>query len=67
MTSSNNPATSIGQLVPESYDAVTLELTSATVETFKFRVGGSTGPILATVTVTYTDSTKETISSVVRT
>ena len=41
--------------------------TGATTETYTFKLGGSGGTTVATLTVTYTDSTKETISTVERT
>jgi hypothetical protein len=55
--------------VPD-YDSFTLTLTSATVETYRFFTGGISGPssvLVATVTITYTDSTKNNILNVVRT
>jgi hypothetical protein len=57
----------IGSLVPEAYDAILKTNTSATVETFTYYLGGLAGSLIATVTVTYTDSTKDDLVSVVRT
>jgi len=49
------------------YDAIDVRYPSATTETYEYYSGGIGGDLLATVTVTYTDSTKCDISSVVRT
>lgn len=46
------------------YDYMALEQTSATVETYTFKDGGSGGTTIRTVVITYTDSGKETISTV---
>jgi hypothetical protein len=54
----------IGDIV---YDAITVEYPDTTTEVFKYRSGGAGGTIQATITVTYTDTTKDDISSVVRT
>lgn len=40
---------------------------ASTTDTWTFKTGGSGGTTVATVTITYTDSTKATISNVVRT
>lgn len=65
--SQNNPTTQVGQLVTESYDTVTVTYPSADTEVYTFRVGGLTGPTVAIVTVTYTDSGKQDLESVERT
>jgi len=44
---------------PIETDAFTLDLTSATQEVYKFRSGGIAGTVLKTVTLNYTDSTKD--------
>lgn len=49
-----------------SYDYVSNSSTS-TSDTFTFKTGGSSGTVVATVAVVYTDSSKATISSVTRT
>jgi hypothetical protein len=49
-----------------SADAVTYEATSSTVDTYKYRKGGVSGSIVLTLTITYTDTTKEQVSSVVK-
>jgi len=48
------------------YDACSLAQT-ATVDTWTFYTGGLAGTLVNTVTITYTDSTKTTISNVVKT
>jgi len=55
------------ELIPGSYDALTYTATSATVDTFKYFTGGVSGTLVATLTVTYTDSTHATLVSVART
>jgi hypothetical protein len=52
---------------PSSADTVTALYPSSTVEVYQYRVGGLTGSIIKTITVTYVDSTKELILSVVST
>jgi hypothetical protein len=54
-------------LVAVAFDAITVEETSSIIETYKYRTGGAAGSIVATVAVTYTDASKEMISSVVKT
>jgi hypothetical protein len=55
-----------GILAGVTYDYASLAQTS-TIDTWTFKVGGSGGTLVATITITYTDSTKATISTVVRT
>lgn len=50
-----------------AYDWIGYTATSATVDTFVYKIGGSGGTTTATVTVTYTDSTHATLVSVART
>lgn len=52
---------------PDTTDTITAEYPSGAVEVYKYRVGGLLGTVLMTVTVTYTDSTKAVLSSVVKT
>lgn len=49
------------------FDAIDVGYPSATVETYEYYTGGLAGTLVATITVTYTDATKELIQSVVRT
>lgn len=53
-------------IIPHGWDAVTYEYPSATVEVLKYRRGGANGTTLATVTITYMDSTKARIASIER-
>lgn len=48
------------------YDAITAEYPSVTQEVYKSRVGGITGTVQQTVTVNYTDSSKEFILNAAR-
>lgn len=59
MTISNMPFT-------PGVDANYLDVqqTSSTMETYLFKLGGSTGSVVRTIVVTYTDSTKENIDTV---
>ena len=49
-----------------AYDYMSLTQAALT-DTYVYKVGGSGGTTVATVTVTFTDSTKVTISTVVKT
>ena len=49
-----------------SYDSVVYANTSATVDTYQYFAGGVIGTLRATVTITYTDTTKSQVSTVVR-
>lgn len=49
------------------YDSVVASYPAGDTEVFEFKTGGVSGTLVATVTVTYTDATKESISSAVRT
>ena len=52
---------------PDGTDAIVVGYPSSTVETYAFKSGGTGGTTLMTLTVTYTTSSKEVISTVVRT
>jgi len=54
-------------MVPIVYDAITYTATSGTVDTYQYYTGGTGGTLVATLTVTYTDSTHNTLVSSVRT
>jgi len=54
-------------LVIESFDAIGATYPTATTEVYSYYTGGLAGTLVATVTVTYTDSTKEVLVSAVRT
>lgn len=55
-----------GKLVTEKYDYVDVQQTSATVETYVYKEGGAGGTTVATVTMTYTDATKDEIDTMVK-
>lgn len=55
------------QLFNEPYDAITATYPTATQEVFQSRIGGISGTIQQTVTVNYTDSSKDFILNVART
>lgn len=48
------------------YDAITVQYPSVTQEVFQSRVGGITGTVIQTVTINYTDSTKNFILNAAR-
>jgi hypothetical protein len=50
-----------------AYDSLTYTATSSSVDTYKYYAGGTGGTLVATVTITYTDSTHSTLTSAVRT
>ena len=54
-------------LVSVAYDYISYTATSGTVDTYVYKSGGSGGITVATVTVTYTDISHETLVSVART
>lgn len=56
-------SSSNGLLVPFPFDTITYTNTSSTIDTYNYTNAGSA---VATVTITYTDATKGTIASVVR-
>lgn len=58
---------SSGLLAGVIFDAIDVQQTSATVETFVYKSGGLAGTTVKTIVVTYTDSTKENIDTVVAT
>lgn len=50
-----------------NYDYISVNYSTSTTEIYTFKTGGSSGTTIATLTVVYTDSTKEFISSVTKT
>lgn len=53
-----------GVLVNEAFDYISVAYPTSSSEVYTYKTGGSGGTTVATVTVTYTDSTKENIQSV---
>lgn len=54
-------------LINESYDYIGITYPTSTTEVYVFKVNGSGGTTVATLTLTYTDDTKDSLSSVART
>lgn len=55
-----------GALITEAYDYI--EVTEgATTDVFQYKVGGTSGTLISTVTITYTDATKAVLDNVART
>lgn len=65
--SSEEILVAIAGLVIFPYDAVTVTYPVATQEVYAFRQGGTGGTIVETVTVNYTDATKENLLNAFRT
>lgn len=55
------------QLFTLAFDSITAEYPSATQEIYKSRTGGTSGTVVQTVTINYTDATKNLILNVART
>ena len=55
-----------GLLSGISYDYLSASYPDQTTEIFTYKLGGSGGTTVATVTIVYTDSTKENISTVTK-
>lgn len=63
--SGNVPVSITGELVASvDYDYLDVQQTSAAVETFVYKLGGSGGTTVRTIVLTYTDSSKADIDSV---
>lgn len=69
IASDQSPVQTLEQtgLLPVEYDAVTYTNTSSTVDTYQYYTGGTGGTLVATVTITWTNSTKTVLVSAVRT
>lgn len=50
-----------------TFDAITVAYPTSTTEVYSYKTGGTGGMTVATVTITYTTSSKNTLLSVVRT
>jgi hypothetical protein len=61
------PISPSGTLVSEVFDFISANYAGATTDVYTYKSGGSGGTTVATVTITYTDSTKGTISTVAKT
>ena len=61
----NSDGSSIGGLTPNTdFDYIDIQQTSSTVETYVYKQGGASGTTVQTITVTYTDSTKNDLDKV---
>jgi hypothetical protein len=59
---------SIGELLAGfKYDSIVAAYPTTSSETYSYYNGGVSGTLVATITVVYTDATKEVLTSVVRT
>jgi len=56
-----------GAMVTVPFDAVSVTYPAVDTEIYEFKTGGISGTVVATVTVIYTSSTKEFISSAEKT
>lgn len=60
--------TPVGALnAPPAADTIVATYPSSTVEVYSYKSGGVSGTLLATITVTYTNASKQFVSTVVRT
>lgn len=66
-TASGNWQRAPSPYIPFPYDYVGVNTAGATTDVYTFYQGGSGGTLVATVTLTYSDSTKGTLTSVART
>jgi hypothetical protein len=57
---------SMGSLITELYDYISVAYPINTTEVYTFKTGGSGGTTVATITVVYTDSTKINLNTVTR-
>lgn len=57
----------VSGMLSETYDYVSVAYPSATQEIYTFKIGGSGGTTVATITINYTDSTKNYLSSAEKT
>lgn len=56
-----------GNMIDKDYDYIAVTYPTSSSEVYTFKTGGSGGTTVATVTVTYADSTKEDLSTVEKT
>ena len=54
-------------LIPTAYDYFSISYAGATSDVYTYKTGGSGGTTVATITMNYTDATKNVLSSVART
>ena len=56
----------MNSLVPDGYDYVAVTYPTSTSEVFTFKTGGSGGTTVATITLVYTDASKNDLSTVTK-
>ena len=56
----------LNSLIPTKYDAIIVSYPNAATEVYAFKTGGIKGTQVSSVTVSYTDATKEDLVAVVR-
>jgi len=56
----------VNTLIPTAYDYVSVAYPTATQEVYSFKSGGSSGTLIGTITINYTDATKANISDVTK-
>jgi len=56
-----------GNLIDADYDSIAATYPAATTEVFTYKTGGVGGTTIATVTIEYTDATKDFISTLTKT
>jgi hypothetical protein len=65
--SSDNPfPVQLNAIITEKYDAVVTTTSGDTIEIYTFKTGGTSGTTVATITLTFTNSKKTLLSTVVR-
>lgn len=57
----------LNAMIPTAYDYVSVAYPDAVTEVYTFKTGGSGGTVVSTVTVVYTDASKNFLSSATRT
>ena len=57
----------VNDFIPDSYDYVSVAYPDTTTEVYSFYTGGSGGTLVCTITIVYTDATKDFISTAART
>jgi hypothetical protein len=67
VTDSSLPVMTMNAMVPRKFDYVTVSYPTSVQEIYVFKTGGSGGTTVATITVNYTDATKEFVSNAART
>ena len=54
-------------IIPRHYDYIGIDKSGSTSDVYTYFIGGSSGDLQGTVTVNYSSTTKDSITSVVRT